>query len=94
MSDSPRELFDMQVAARKALHHAAHVYAKTKNPEHREAAAEALDRAALTMAFATAQWGLVSDCAAPAGTVGEAWKERIRDDLFSAPESQVKKGRR
>ncbi len=88
------ELYELLVAARKAHHHAAHVYAKTKDPARRKEAADVLDRAAIAMAFAAAQWGLWSDCAAPAGTVGDAWKKRIYAELFGPPESQPKKTKR
>jgi hypothetical protein len=88
---SGSELFELLAAARKALHHAAHVYAKTKDPVRRGEAAVALDRAALTMVLAAGQWGLHADCAAPAGTAGDAWKQHIKDTMIAPPESAKKR---
>jgi len=73
------QLFEELQKARTALRHAAHVYAKTPktNTLGRERAGAALDTAAITMALTAAIYGVRSDCAAPAGAAGRAWKEGL-----------------
>ncbi len=73
------DLWEVLQRARMELRHQAHIYVgcKNKDKSHRDRAAEGLEQAALTVAFAMAQYGAFSDCARPAGKAGEEWKERF-----------------
>ena len=71
--------YELLQAARTELRHQAHIYAgcKRKDKFTRDRAAADLEKAAITMALAAAQWGVWAGCARPAGQFGQDWEDRI-----------------
>lgn len=85
-------IYERLQAARTELRHAAHVYARTPraNKPAREENAEKLERAALVVTLAAAEWGLVAGCARPAGKAGREWEARM-DPEAAVPMSPSEK---
>lgn len=84
------KLYELLQAARTELRHQAHIYVgcKRKDKFTRERAAAALENAAIAMALAAAQWGVLAGCARPAGKIGQEWEDRID------PENALERRRR
>lgn len=87
-------LYENMQRARKELRHQAHIYANTKDRARRNEAGEALDKAGLALALAAALYGLHSDCARPAGKVGEDWYAALDPETALAKDRAAKKGKR
>lgn len=79
MSTEAGKLYELLQQARTELRHQAHIYVGCKNKDKftRDRAADALEKAAITVTLLASQWGMTAGCARPAGAAGIAWEEGL-----------------